>query len=132
MWRWPVAVQFKITDKLTARAGSIFTRTKTKYEESSSSVTRVSEQYSVTNGAGVTTYGPEVQTISGTNSAYDYDANRSTAAYGYDTTRDSTEYRLGLGYQVSEHLAFDLMFSDDSNGRGADTEVIYFSGTLAF
>ena len=134
-WSFPVATRFKVTDKLTLRAGACYTRSKTESNGSSSTVSRENEYMTVTDGTGeVVDAGPQhEETTGGVISAYDYDTSESRSASNYEDTVDTTDYSLGLGYQVTEHLAFDLMFKGEQNNRGGvDTETIWASVTLAF
>jgi hypothetical protein len=142
-WSFPVATRFKVTDKLTFRAGARFTRMQVEEETKYSDVNSTDESYELTLGDGtVVDAGPEYQEdADNIISAYDYDTSTSRSSYDYDTTVDITEYRLGLGYQVTENLTFDLMFketdsddwSGDPHGRGGvDVRTVWGSVVLAF
>ena len=134
-WSFPVATRFKVTDKLTLRAGACYTRTNFEENESSSEVRRENEHMTVTDGTGeVVAVGPaSEETTGGVISAYDRDTYKYRSAGNDESTVDTTDYSLGLGYQVTEHLAFDLMFKGEQNNRGGvDTETIWASVTLAF
>jgi hypothetical protein len=141
-WSFPVATRFKVTDKLTLRAGARFTRMNFDDKYKYSDVNYTDESFEATNGAGDKIAGPEYQVdADGNVTPYDYDTSTSRSSSKYDDTVDISEYRLGLGYQVTENLTFDLMFKEtasdgdtgDPHGRGGvDARTVWGSVVLAF
>jgi len=132
-WRFPVATEFDITDKLTLRAGAAYYRTRITLKENWSESERINENYTQTNGIGtVIAVGPEAYyaTAAAVPEAYDADAHGSTDTYKLDQTFDSTTYHLGLGYTFTENLKCDLMWTG-SDGA-VDTDMLYASVTLTF
>jgi hypothetical protein len=112
----PVATRFKVTDRLELRAGAQYVRTDRKTKSRNSS--RVDEQYVIRDRNGhVIRQGPGTQ--------------GSDASESWEETDGTTYYRLGAGYQATENLQFDLLFSQ-SQGGGVDTSVVYASAVLAF
>jgi len=142
-WTFPVATRFKVTDKLTFRAGARYTRQKLEWDRTVSDFNDTDEFYELTLGDGtVVEAGPEYEVDSdGVISAYDRDTYEERDNDETEDTIDITEYRLGLGYQVTENLTFDLMFketkSDSDTGNpygrgGVDVRTVWASVVLAF
>jgi hypothetical protein len=108
----------------------------------SSNVSETNEYFRREDGANNVTKGPEYQEYEdGHKTTYDADTYTNRSSYDYDETVDITEYRLGLGYQVTENLTFDLMFKEtdsdgyngDPDGRGGvDARTVWGSVVLAF
>ena len=119
----PVAVEFKTTDRLTIRAGAQYKLVRSKTEESRRYVSG-SQQITTT-----TTYASgEVEVTQN-----DYQIPPDTKSSN-SYTASSTEYRLGLGYMVSENLDFSLMagVQDREGVLGASGWDIYSQITLSF
>jgi hypothetical protein len=136
----PVATTFKLTDKLTARAGAQFSRTSVKRTYSETGIGVTNRTGTVTDGTGTVTAAG-----GGANSNIFYvDANgvpqavdprlvnNNTFAVSQETTTDATGYRLGLGYQYSENLNCDLMFTSSGNNGAANSSLLFGSITLTF
>lgn len=131
-WRFPVATEFDITDKLTLRAGAAYYRTRIKSESNWVEGERINENYTQTFGDGTETVGPQAYsaTAAADPVAYDADAHGYSSTDKRDQTFDSTTYHLGLGYTFTENLKCDLMWSG-SDGY-VDTDMLYASVTLTF
>jgi len=124
-WSFPVAVRFNVTDKLTFRAGAEFGRVKTEEDWSYTVVGTEGELGTITDGTGA-----EVDVG---NLLYDPTSEIDRAAESLEEIHDYTEYRLGLAYQATDHLTFELMFdSEAQSAGGVDTKVVYASAVLAF
>ena len=133
-WRFPVATEFDITDKLTLRAGAAYYRTRIKLKENWDEGERINEKYTQTDGTGtVIAVGPEAYsaTAAADPEAYDSDVHEVTDTYKSDRTLDSTTYHLGLGYTFTENLKCDLMWSG-TDGGSVDTNQLFASVTLTF
>ncbi|MBI4847613.1 MAG: hypothetical protein HY808_03430 [Nitrospirae bacterium] len=119
----PVAVEFKATEKLTFRAGAQHQIMRTRTEESIRFVSG-SDQTTTT-----TTYasGDVVTSQDG----FDIpDDTKESDSY----TDSETDYRLGLGYKVSQNLDFNLMmgFTDRDKEAVNDDWDIFAQITLNF
>ncbi len=132
-WSFPVATKFKVTDKLTFRAGARYSRINTVQEYNETDPMTDDASATITDGTGaIIGAGPGVYIPAG-GVLTPYDPTHGTSRYGdcHETTVDVTSYRLGCGYQPTEHLQFDLMF-DTAAGGGVNTTVVYASAVLAF
>ena len=144
-WSFPVAAVFKVTDKLSIRAGAIYGRSQIEVN----SITRNLGDNASANFRQVVGQGAAAATINtapnrsqqpnGTILAYDPTYALAVTGGGDDRDRiDYSRYRLGLSYQVSENLNFDLMFQqidgDDATGNDGSVslEEVFASITLAF
>ena len=134
-WSFPVATRFKVTDKLTLRAGARFSRTTTEMDETDSFAGTDDDKWTITDGTDTVVAAGANGYVDAAGLIQPYDATHETArtAESHETTIDTTDYSLGLGYQVTEHLVFDLMFKGEQDSRGGvDTETVWASVTLAF
>jgi hypothetical protein len=135
MWRAPVAVEFDITEKLTARAGAAYVRETIERTQTDSEVVLVDQSWIVYDNDGTTlnSFGPGSQTASATatqSTPYDYEDQGCAVTEKWEDTHDYTTYNLGLGYYFTENLQFDLMFSGQSGW--VDSSVLYGSFTIIF
>jgi hypothetical protein len=132
-WRAPVAVEFDITEKLTARAGAAYYRVTTEIERQDSQEIRNNEWWEEYDEAGVVVdSGPADQVIASGADDTPYDAwdRGSSFASKLEDTVDFTTYNLGLGYYFTENLQFDLMFSGQSGW--VDSSQLFGSFTVIF
>jgi hypothetical protein len=138
-WRTPVAVEFDITEKLTARVGAAYYRMTVKETRTDSQVIRDNEQYTVTDANGTITdvgfkelFNQDPAAPGSPAMGTPYDQVDFGCAYTYDTeeTYDWTSYNLGLGYYFTENLQFDLMFSGQSGW--VDSSTLFGSFTIIF
>lgn len=133
-WRFPVATEFDVTDKLTFRAGAAYNRVRVEEKETETEVDRQNETYTRTDGTGtVIAVGPEqyYDTATSDPTSYDADAVGSSETYEDNRTLDYTTYHLGLGYTFTENLKCDLMWSGNGGGS-VDTTRLFASVTLTF
>ncbi|MBW2173011.1 MAG: hypothetical protein JRF69_13795, partial [Deltaproteobacteria bacterium] len=134
-WRTPVAVEFDITEKLTARVGASYNRRTVKESRTDVQTIRDDEQYIVrdSNDNIVEVGYEELFTQDGQPSpGQPYDQVAFGCAYTYEEeeTTDYTTYNLGLGYYFTENLQFDLMYSGMSGWVDAST--LFGSFTIIF
>jgi hypothetical protein len=134
-WRAPVAVQFDITEKLTARAGAAYYQTTEEEERADGQVIQENSSWVVYEEDGVTILdeGPDAtqyQVLGGTGVPYDNVTDGSSVTTTIKETRDFTTYHLGLGYYFTENLQFDLMFSGQSGW--VDSSQLFGSFTIIF
>ncbi len=132
-WSFPVATLVKLSDKWTFRAGAEYTQVNSK---SNNGNVRIDGGQSIT-----TTYDAD-GLVTGTDAndyyinedgdtvPYERDSRTETYAYNTERTRDFTTYRLGLGYQMTEHVNLDLAF--EGNTGAVETDEIFASITFAF
>lgn len=140
-WSFPVACEFGITEKLTIRAGARFSREKveTEYDFEEAETKDIEFQSWETNGDGSPSFhnapGFEPPGAGINEARTPYDPNQEQYRFNKDEeeTIDRTDYRLGLGYQATENLGFDLMFAgSDADNGGVDTRTVWASVVLAF
>ena len=131
-WRFPVATEFDLTDKLTLRAGAAYYRVRAESKETETEAEHQNETSIYTDGAGNVFVGPEqyYATAAADPVAYDADAEGATYTEKSDQTFDYTTYHLGLGYTFTENLKCDLMWS--GSGGSVDTTELFASVTLTF
>ena len=131
-WRFPVATEFDLTDKLTLRAGAAYYRVHVESKETETEAEHQDNTYTYTNGAGNVIVGPEeyYATAAADPTLYDDDVEGSTYTEKEDRTFDYTTYHLGLGYTFTENLKCDLMWS--GSGGAVDTNTLFASVTLTF
>jgi hypothetical protein len=134
-WRAPVAVEFDITEKLTARAGATYYNVTAEQRRATSQVIMENEQWEERNANNdIISVGPETffTTDPGTSLGQPYDADDAGCSLvsTYETQYDVTTYNLGLGYYFTENLQFDLMFS--GNSGYVDTNQLFGSFTIIF
>lgn len=134
-WRFPVAAEWMVTDKLTFRAGAAYYRL--DYDTEENSVEYIEENES---GYRIDGYGnydwigeEELRTDpDDPGTTYDDDTHIQYASSEHDGTEDWTRYQLGLGWLFTENLQFDLMWSGKGNDGGVDMTDVFASITLAF
>lgn len=135
-WRFPVAAEFDVTDKLTFRAGAAYSRTHREHEEKRRvDEERQGENYTSTDETGkVLAVGPDqyYATATATPTAYDATKRGESSIYKYDSTSDVTSYNLGLGYTFTENLKCDLMWTGKGDNGGVDMSEVFASVTLSF
>lgn len=135
-WAFPVAVRFGVTDKLTIRAGAEYRRVNTEEDWSYAFIdTAQDDLYTITDGTGTVVRAGVDNYVDagGTLRPYDASSEINRVAESSDDTHDHTDYRLGLSYQATEHLTFELMYDSESNSPGGvNTKVVYGSAVLAF
>jgi hypothetical protein len=133
-WSFPVATEFDVTDKLTLRAGARFSRIKIEEESDSYSFDEETKgQVTLGDGTIVAFDASQVLTAGGSPTPYDPNTNTVSTSGDEEDTEDRTDYRLGLGYQATENLAFDLMFAgSDADNGGVDMRTVWASVVLAF
>ncbi|MBW1860670.1 MAG: hypothetical protein JRI70_11635, partial [Deltaproteobacteria bacterium] len=129
-WRTPVAVEFDITEKLTARVGAAYNRRTVKETRTDDQVIRDNETYTIRDANGNIVEvgfkqqfqqdpaGPGAPSL-----GQPYDQVDFGCAYTLEIeeTYDWTSYNLGLGYYFTENLQFDLMFSGESGWVDSST-----------
>jgi len=131
--RLPVAAEFDITNKLTARAGAAYYRVHNEQKRTDEQTIREDERWTIKDENGVVQdVGPEVYllTAGGTGTPYDDDAWGCSLTQEYDETYDYTTYHVGLGYYFTDNLQFDLMFTGMSGW--VDSSMLYGSFTIIF
>jgi len=137
-WRFPVAAEWMVTDKLTMRAGAAYYRQKIDATESSVHQNDLNERWEVRDGAGdlanSNPTGPEDQYLYSGDDPRPYDADTyvENDKDSFELTTDWTTYHLGLGYQFTENLQFDLMFTNYGGLGGVDLDEAFASITIAF
>lgn len=139
-WRAPVAVEFDITEKLTARVGAAYNRRTVKETRTDSQVIRDNEEYTIRDANGqIVEVGfkeqfqqdpladPRTPQV-----GQPYDQVDFGCGYTFEEedTWDYTTYNLGLGYYFTENLQFDLMYSGMSGWVDAST--LFGSFTIIF
>jgi hypothetical protein len=136
-WRAPVAVEFDITEKLTARVGAAYNRTTREERRTDSQVIRDNETYEIrdANGQLVEVGFKELFNQAPTDpdqigTAYDQVDFGCAYEVNDKSTYDWTSYNLGLGYYFTENLQFDLMFS--GNSGWVDSSTLFGSFTIIF
>ena len=135
-WRAPVAVEFDITEKLTARVGAAYYRQKREERRTDSQVIRDNEEWTIRDGNGqiyAVGFKENFEQAPGMGDiGLPYDQVDFGCAYEYRTeeTNDWTTYNLGLGYYFTENLQFDLMYSGMSGWVDAST--LFGSFTIIF
>jgi hypothetical protein len=134
-WRFPVATEFWLTERLRAGAGASYIRETVDYEEDGSGPWLDNESLYTAYGDGTRDVGPEQYRENTADTIFDpYDADSLTIGYRDDrkVTTDYTVYNLGLGYIFSEHLQFDLMWTGKGEDGGVDMTEVFASATLTF
>ena len=137
-WRFPVATEFMVTDKLTFRAGAAYYRQTIDADSKVSAVYNANEHWKVTDGEGNLANsdptGPEDQYKYAGDDPRPYDADTDTERIDedFELTTDWTTYNLGLGYQFTENLQMDLMWAGKGESGGVDMTEVFASITLAF
>jgi hypothetical protein len=135
VWRFPVATEFWLTERLTARAGAAYYRETRDYEEHGTGPWLDDESLVTLFGDGTVSCGPQsYYENSADTECSPYDADDLTISYRdeKEVTNDYTTYNLGLGYIFSEHLQFDLMWTGKGADGGVDTTEVFASATLTF
>lgn len=138
-WRFPVAAEFDITEKLTIRAGACYYLEDYEYDEQGVEVGRNDEKYLLKYGddspsSPHRSTGPEDYYSTDTDivsSPYDQDKEGDTWRDQEDGTENRVTYQIGLGYYFTENLQLDLMWRRSSYDH-VDFDNLYTSITLAF
>jgi hypothetical protein len=139
-WRFPVAAEFDVTEKLMIRAGAAYYHQRVEFDEKGRLVDRHDERWTWVDGAGDDIGGspgpydlyetPEDYT-DGDAKPYDRDKEGETYKEEYDETDDWVTYQIGLGYAFTENLQLDLMWERTSYDH-VDFDNLFTSITLAF
>jgi hypothetical protein len=136
-WRAPVAVEFDITEKLTARVGAAYNRTTREERRTDSQVIRDNETYEIRDANGQLVevgfkelFNQEPTDPDQIGTAYDQVDFGCAYEVNDKSTYDWTSYNLGLGYYFTENLQFDLMFS--GNSGWVDSSTLFGSFTIIF
>jgi long-subunit fatty acid transport protein len=139
-----VAAEFDVTDKLTFRAGAAYYHRNRETKETTTYADREDENWTAREtksgdklGVGPQELFKDTPSPGDIGTAYQAEKTGRTYTTELDETDDWTTYHLGLGYQFTENLQFDLMWtkddcSDCSGNSGVDLDEVFASITLAF
>ncbi len=139
-WRFPVATEFDITDKLMARAGAAYYHVTTDTERKTSTETMHSvyeyvvkdeDGEEIASGVGPQEYYETADAFPDDPIPYNNREESSTDYSETSETKSYVEYRLGLGYAFTENLQFDLMW-ERLDGEGVQLDEVFASATFSF